>query len=416
MKNENLLLLILAVVQFAHIIDFMIIMPLGAQFMEIFAISPQQFSLIVSSYAISAFITSLVGALYLDRFDRKKALLVLFLGFAITTLACALASSFELFLFARFLTGGFGGILSSVVLSIVADVIPFERRSAAFGIIMTAFSVASVVGVPAGIFLAAEFSWRMPFIVIGILALLGCLLIFRFLPSMTGHLKVATSKKPSWEVLTNIAKNRNQLGALLFTVLLMLGHFTIIPFIAPYMQLNIGFSDHQVAYIYLAGGTLTVFLLPLFGRIADRVGNPQVFTVASILALFSILAITHLGAVSILIALCVTSSYFVVSSGRSVPATTMVTSVVDPEHRAGFMSVRASVNQLGLGLASLIAGSIVIEQNGVLVNYQYVGYFAVVMSIIAIYVAWQLKLNESEAEEVSSEAYGRQKELNVPNR
>ncbi|MEL6636017.1 MAG: MFS transporter [Bacteroidota bacterium] len=402
MKNEKLLLFILAVVQFAHIIDFMIIMPLGAQFMELFQISPQQFSLIVSSYAIAAFVTSLVGALYLDRFDRKKALLFLFFGFAVSTLACALTTNYVLFLAARSLTGAFGGMLSSLVLSIVADAIPFERRSAAIGIIMTAFSVASVVGVPAGIYLAAEFSWRMPFIVIGLLSLLGCGLIQGYLPSLTDHLALAGDRSRPLEVLRRIARNRNQLSALLFSILLMLGHFTIIPFIAPYMQLNIGFSDHEVAYIYLVGGLLTVFLLPFFGRLADRVGNPKVFTGASALALFSILAITNLGPVSIVIALCVTSSYFVVSSGRSVPATTMVTSVVDPEHRAGFMSVRSSVNQLGLGLASLISGSIVIEQNGALANYHYAGYFAIFMSILAIYLAWQLKLNRSEGEWVPS--------------
>lgn len=395
MKNEKFLLFLLAFVQFAHIIDFMIIMPLGAQFMDIFQITPQQFSFIVSSYAISAFVMSLGSAMFIDRYDRKKALLVIFIGFTIGTLACSVASGYYFFLAARSLTGAFGGILSALVLSIVADIIPLHRRSAAMGIIMTAFSVASVVGVPAGIFLAAEFSWRMPFIVVGGLAGIGCFLIHTFVPVLTGHLDKERGVTPPWTVLSNISSDANQLKALLFTICLMLGHFTIIPFIAPYMQLNIGFTDHEVGYIYLAGGLFTVFLLPLFGKIADRIGNPQVFTVASIFALFSIYAITNLGPVPVLIALCVTSSYFVVSSGRSVPATTMVTSVVTPENRGGFMSIRSSVNQLALGLASLISGSIVVENNaGLLENYEYAGYIAMFMSLVAVFIAWRLKLTD----------------------
>lgn len=395
MKNEKLTLLLLALVQFSHIIDFMIIMPLGAQFMDIFQISPQQFSFIVSSYAISAFVMSLFSALFIDRFDRKTALLLTFIGFAMGTLVCSVAPGYYAFLAARCLTGAFGGILSALVLSIVADAVPLARRSSAMGIIMTAFSVASVLGVPAGIFLAAEFSWRMPFIVVGALALVGCCLIYWFIPSMTGHLNREKGATPPWEVLRNIAQNNNQLSALLFSILLMLGHFTIIPFIAPYMQLNIGFTDHEVGYIYLAGGSFTVFLLPLFGRIADKIGNAEVFTIASFFALFSIFAITNLPVVSLLVALCATSSYFVVSSGRSVPATTMVTSVVKPEHRGGFMSIRSSANQLALGLASLISGSIVVENEmGLLENYEYAGYIAIFMSILAVIIAWRLKLSD----------------------
>jgi predicted MFS family arabinose efflux permease len=172
----------------------------------------------------------------------------------------------------------------------------------------------------------------------------------------------------------------------------MLGHFTIIPFIAPYMQMNVGFEDMEVAYIYAVGGLLTVVLLPLFGKLADRYGRRRIFTYASILALFSIFAITNLEEVSIPMALIVTSSFFVVASGRNVPATTMITSVVKPEHRGSFMSIRQSFNELALFLSSSLAGLIIVEDEmGRLVNYEYVGYFAIFMSIVAIFVARRLK-------------------------
>jgi DHA1 family inner membrane transport protein len=392
MKNERLLLFLLAVVQFSHIIDFMIIMPLGSTFMRIFDINPQQFSLIVSSYALSATIFGLLSALYIDRFDRKKALLGAYIGFTIGTLSCAISESYYLFLAARFLTGAFGGILAGLVLAIVGDVIPLARRGQAMGYVMTAFSAASVIGVPAGIFLAATFNWKVPFFAVAILSVLAILMIFLKVPTMEGHLHGDYKRQSPLEVLSAIFTNTNQLRALAFSVILMLGHFTIIPFIAPFMQLNIGFSDYEITYIYLVGGLLTIFLLPFFGRLADLYGHIRIFTIASIFAVFSIFAITNLPPVSIILAICVTTSYFVVASGRNVPATTLITSVVKPENRGSFMSVRTSANELALFLSSFLAGLIIYERpDGSLANYEYVGYIAIVMSILAILFARRLK-------------------------
>ncbi len=391
-RQEWILLAVLAMMQFTHIVDFMIIMPLGAQFMEIFDISPRQFSIIVSSYAGTAFAVGMFGALFIDRFDRKQALLGVYLGFTLGTFACAMAPGYLFFLAARSLTGAFGGLLAALVLSVVGDAIPLARRGQAMGIVMMAFSAASVVGVPAGLYLAAEFNWQMPFLVIGGLAVVVLVLVYFVFPSMRKHLVEKNQRPKPLTVFSNILQDRNQLLALLFNVVLMLGHFTIIPFIAPYMQINIGFSDYEVTYIYMAGGVLTVFLLPLFGRLSDRFGHARIFTFASIGALVSIFVITNLPPVSIMLALIATSSFFVVASGRNVPALTMITSVVKPEHRGGFLSVRTSINSASMGLASLISGFIVTEGvDGTLQNYAWVGYLAIIMSAFAIVFAWRLK-------------------------
>lgn len=392
MQKEKLLLLILAVVQFSHIVDFIIIMPLGAQLMSIFDISPQQFSFIVSIYAIAAFLSGLLGASFIDRFDRKHVLFVAFIGFTLGTLLCSATSSYIPFLIARALTGAFGGILSAMVLAVIGDAIPLERRGWAMGIVMTAFSVASVVGVPIAVYLAATFSWKTPFLVIGILAGVIAIAVPFVFPSMKIHLQNGPVNKSPVVVFRQIFTDSNQVNALLFSLILMLGHFTIVPFIAPYMQMNVGFSDNQVTYIYLVGGGLTVFFLPFFGKLSDRIGHYTVFGISSAFALFSIFAITNLPHVPLVWALCATSSFFVVASGRNVPATTLVTSVVKPESRGSFMSVRASVNEMALALSSLIAGMIIHKNtDGSLTHYNIVGYFAIAMSLVAIWLGKQLK-------------------------
>src|SRR5687768_10129249 len=139
MKNERLLLLVLAAGMFTHIMDFMIMMPLGTQLMRLFDITPQQFSLLVASYTITAGISGFAAAFLIDRYDRKKSLLLVYIGFTVGTLACAFAPTYAVLLVTRSLTGAFGGVLGALILAIVADVVPLERRAQGIGIVMASF-------------------------------------------------------------------------------------------------------------------------------------------------------------------------------------------------------------------------------------------------------------------------------------
>lgn len=376
--------------------------------MEIFSITPGQFAWVVSAYAGAALLGNLVSTAFIDRFDRRSALLFLFVGFTVGTLACAFAPSYELLLLFRASTGIFGGTLGALVLAIVGDVIPLERRASAMGWVMTAFSAASVVGVPSGIWIAAEYGWNSPFIVTATISAFFVLLAYFVVPSLRGHLEEDAQPdgqegispvvvplhglRKTVDPFVRIFSDANQRAALVFTFSLMLGHFTIIPFIAPYMQINIGFGDKQVSLIYLIGGLLTVVLLPLFGKLADRYGRMRIFTMASVFALASIYVLTNLDTESIYVGLLATSSFFVVASGRNVPATTMITSVVRPENRGGFMSIRQSINEMALFLSTVIAGFIITEDaDGRLEHYELLGYFTIVMSIVAVYAASRIK-------------------------
>src|SRR6266404_1935082 len=161
--HERLLLMVLAAIQFTAIVDFLIILPLGPQYMRLFGITPAQFGLIVSAYAISAGISGIATGFFLDRFDRKRALLVLYGGFTLGTLFCALAQTYHLLVAARALAGAFGGVTGALILAIVGDVVPEHRRGAAMGMVMSAFSIANICGVPLGLMLASGFNWHVPF-------------------------------------------------------------------------------------------------------------------------------------------------------------------------------------------------------------------------------------------------------------
>jgi Arabinose efflux permease len=138
-RRELWLLLTIAGIQFTHILDFMIMMPLGPQFTRLFGISDAQFGLLVSAYTLSAGVSGLAAATYVDRFDRKRLLLTLYVLFALATLACGLAPGYGFLMAARIAAGMFGGVLSALSQTIVADVVPFERRGRAMGIVMSSF-------------------------------------------------------------------------------------------------------------------------------------------------------------------------------------------------------------------------------------------------------------------------------------
>lgn len=400
MKNERLLLLILAAGMFTHIMDFMIMMPLGPQLMRIFDITSQQFSLLVASYTVTAGVAGFFAAFLIDRYDRKKSLLFVYIGFAIGTLACAFAPTYGFLLFTRSLAGSFGGVLGALILSIVSDAIPLERRAKGVGFVMASFGVASVLGVPFGLFIANQFSWHAPFLFLGVLALALNVVIVFFIKPMSGHIQANGHAKPL-EVLKLIFGKPNSRLGLTFSAMLMLGHFTIIPFLAPYMVGNVGFTEGQLAYIYLVGGICTMFFSPWVGKLADKHGRLKIFTIFGSLVILPILAITNLTPVPLWQALIVTAIFFTFSTGRMVPSTTMETAIIKPENRGSYMSIRSSVQQLTSGLASFLAGIIITEKPSVfsdtakaLENYQYAGIIAVFFSILSLYVARKLTVEQ----------------------
>ena len=392
MKNEKTLLALLAAIQFTNILDFVIMMPLGPQLMRTLEIGPQQFGLVVSAYTFSAGFSGLAAAFFIDRYNRKTALLVLYLGFALGTLACVAAPTHHWLIAARALTGMFGGVLGSLVLAIIGDAVPEERRGRAIGVVMGAFSVASVLGVPFGLYLATRYSWHAPFILLGVLSLAIWVLIYFALPNMRGHIDRATSLRERAGAVVDLFGNPSVRAALLLITLLMLGQFTVVSFLSPYLVGNVGFSENQLSYIYLVGGVVTIFSSPLAGRLADRYGKVRVFTAGSLASVPMLLLITHLGPLPLGLALTATAGLFIVMSSRFIPATALATSVVEPRRRGSFMSLNTSVQQFAAGLASFLAGFIVVKTtSGALLHYDWVGYLAVAANLLSMWVVRQVR-------------------------
>ncbi len=388
--KETYLLLILAGIQFTHILDFMIIMPLGPQLMRVFTIDPQQFSLIVSVYTFSAGISSFFSALFVDKMDRKVYLMYSYIGFILGTILCGLAPGYSYLLGGRIIAGAFGGLINGSLFSIIGDLIPYERRGRATGLVMSAFSFASVAGVPIGLYLSTLMDWRLPFFALGGLSFLILLFSAFYLPSIKGHIKTHVVH-PIKTVLA-IFRNTNHLWSFSLIVSIVFAGFSVIPYIAPYMVFNIGLTEHELSYVYLVGGGATLISARIIGFLSDKYGPAKVFMSVATLSMVPIYIVTNLQQVEMWIALCVSALFFVLVSGRFIPGMTLIMSSVYPESRGGFLSINSSLQQVGSGFAALLSGFI-IQKNaaGHLEHYNIVGYIAIGFTLIAIMVSTKLK-------------------------
>ena len=387
-SNERLALLTLAAVQFTHVLDFMIILPLGSQLMRIFSITPAQFTHLTASYGLSAAVMGFLAGFCLDRFDRRHALLVLYSGFGLATLACALAPSYGWLLLARLLAGGFGGVAGSVVVAMVGDIVPPERRGRGMAMVMTAFPLASVLGVPLGLWLAGLFEWHAPFYLLVGMSVIVFILAWKTIPSIrSAHVALHP-----WKQMQAILRHPIHQRGLLMSGMLVFAGACMIPFMAPAMVANVGLTEAQLPWIYFAGGLATFVTTPLIGRLSDRFEKLHVLMGMSSAAAAAALLVANLPALSLLPAMLATAAFMVAMSGRFSPAMAMLTNAIESRYRGGFMSVNSAVQQAAGGLANLVAGWIVYEgAGGHLFRYSWVGGLSAVCMGITVLLAARLR-------------------------
>jgi DHA1 family inner membrane transport protein len=390
-RLERLLLTILASVQFTSIVDFMVVMPLGPQLRRKLDIDAFQFGLIVASYTVSAGLAGLLASSFLDRYGRKRAFLTLYCGFLVGTLMCGLSFNYPSLLAARILTGAFGGILGGMALAIVGDVFPEERRGRATGVLMSAFALASVVGVPFCLALGTRFGWQFPFLLLALLGLPVLAAALRIMPPLRDHLH-GTTHLPPWAQIRETFSHPNHLRAFLLIFFIMFGGFSVIPYISLYLVSNVGVTEGNLFWVFVAGGLLTLVGAPLIGRVADRRGKLPVYRVVATAAAVMMLAVTNLPRVPLPVAVGVVGTLMLCNAGRMVAGLSIVTSSVEPRRRGGFMSANSAVQHLASGLGAFIGGKIIVTtEAGPLASFERVGMMAFAATALTLWLAGRVR-------------------------
>jgi predicted MFS family arabinose efflux permease len=392
--QERWMLVTLAAIQFTSTLDFMVMMPLAPQFTRLFGLSAREFGFLISAYTFAAAAAGIVTSVFVDRFDRKRLLLAVYLGFVGSAVVTAAAQSYPTLLGARALAGVFGGVLAGLVFAIIGDTVPESRRGRATGIVMTSFSVATVAGVPAALLLTNLFSWRAAFGFVAVLGIAAAAGAHRVLP--TTHERERSDGHGVWKEFVRTLTFPNHLRAFVFTVLMMISGFTVIPYVSLYITSNAGLPERDLPWIYLVGGVATFFTARWIGRWADRAGKREVYRRIALISLLPLLAITHAPVLPLFGVLVLTTLFFVFVSGRLVPAMAIVTSAARPGARGAFMTLNSAIMQTGSGIAATLSGAIVQRgPNGTLLHYNWVGYLAAAATLTAI--AWVGTLRSLDA-------------------
>ena len=382
-KQERNLIWVLASIQFTHIMDFMIMMPLGPELMREFGIDALQFGALVSTYTAAAALASLISALVLDRFDRRTVMLLNYCLFALATLACAFAEGYVQLMVARFLAGFFGGMIGVLAQTIIGDVVPFERRGAAMGKMMAAFSVATVAGVPLGLMAANAWGWHAPFVMLALCSVFVWFFAYRLTPSLTAHRE--GNRETMLRAFLNVLGTGRYWIAYAFTISMMFTGFVIIPFVTLHLQGNVGLDPDQIPMVYFVGGIATLFSAPTIGKLADRFGKARMFIGLALCATVPMFLVTHLQAGSSLpVVLLTTTLFFMLVSGRMIPAMALISEVPEPSQRGAYMSLNNAVQSTAMASASFIGGWLAGGSGGLLENYTLNGYVGICMSLFSI--------------------------------
>jgi MFS transporter, DHA1 family, inner membrane transport protein len=390
-RTEQIVLLVLAAVQFTSIVDFMVVMPLGPQLMRTLSIGPTEFGFIVSSYTFAAGAAGLVASSIIDRFPRRNAFLTLFAGFLVGTLLCALAPSYPFLLAARVATGAFGGILGGMSMAIIGDVFPEERRGQATGSMMTGFALATIAGVPAGLALGTAYGWHVPFMCLVVLGSPVLIVSAFALPRLDAHL--GKEHAHPLRSLIDTFSVPNHLNAFALIITLMIGAFAVIPYISDYLEENVGVPETQLPFVFMTGGIFTLIAAPLIGKLADRRGKLFVYRAIIPISAVLLIVVTHLPPVPTAVAVVIVATLMVSNAGRMIAAMAMVTGSVQRDRRGSFMSANASVQHLSTGLGACFGGFIIKKMPDLsLVNFGTVGWIAAAATVISLWFAGRVRI------------------------
>ena len=371
------MVLLVAAVQFVNILDFVMVMPMGPDFAAALGIPSSKLGMIGGSYTAAAALSGLAGSFFLDRFDRRPALGVAMLGLVAGTALGGFATGLGSLMAARVMAGLFGGPATSLSFSIVADVVPPQRRGTAMGIVMGALSMASVLGVPAGLELARLIGWRAPFFAVAGLGAAIALCAVFLLPPLRGHLAMRTGLVP----LRHLFSQRNVLLSWTMTFMVMAAGFSIIPNISAYVQFNLGYPRAHLGLLYAVGGAVSFFSTQGAGRLIDRYGSFRVGTAGTLMLVFAVFT----GFVMVPPLLPVAGifvAFMLAMSFRNVAYNTLTTKVPQGNERARFMSIQSAVQHAASAAGAFLSSQLLTEQaGGSLVGMDRVAFISIALTL-----------------------------------
>ena len=388
---QVLVIVLLALTQFTVVLDFMVMSPLGDILMKSMNMTTTQFGLVVSAYAFSAGIAGILTAGFADRFDRKKLLLFFYIGFILGTLFCGIANTYPLLIAARIITGIFGGVIGSISMAIVADLFLPQQRGRVMGFLQMGFGSSQVLGIPISLYLANSLGWQSPFLmIVGLATLIWFIIVIKMQP-ITQHLEVKNDRNALHHLLHTIAQKDYRIG-FMSTALLSLGGFMMMPWGSAFAINNLHVTPDQLPILFMIAGVATLIIMPIIGKLSDKMDKFNLFAIASIWMICVVLVYTRLTPVPFWFVIIMNVLMMIGIMSRMVPSMALASSLPKMQDRGAFMSINSSLQQIAGGVAAAIGGMIVVQKDKTspLEHYDTLGILITIILLFAIYMVYRV--------------------------
>jgi len=386
--SERKLVFLIGALQFICTLDFMMVLPLGPDFARALGIPMSKLGIIAGSYTAAAALAGIAGAFFLDRFDRRLALVWAMAGLVLGTFAGGFVTGLPTLIAARMFAGAFGGPAAAIGLAVVSDHVAPERRGRALAAATSSTSVAVVLGVPAGLELAHLGGWRAPFFILAALGVVVTAAVMVMLPPQRAHLSAEyrTAPTPFRVVLRRPVVQL----ALAGPAIAAMANAALYPNIWAYFQFNRGYPRDQLSLLYLVGGTITFFTAQIAGWVTDRYGSRPV-TAGGAAAYAAVLVCGFIYVVDVIPVLAIYVAYAVSQGFRMLPLNVLSSRVPEPHERARFMSALGSVECIAETAGAVIGVQLLTQQpDGSLAGIENVGWLAIALALVHVAICYAL--------------------------
>ena len=253
------------------------------------------------------------------------------------------------------------------------------------------FAASQVLGIPVSIAIANKWDWNAPFLAIVLFAVpLGLLLLLGMRP-VNAHLALQSDKNALTHLWHTLREKKYQTG-FITSALLPIGGFMLMPFSSAFAVNNLGVSYGQLPYLFMITGIGSIIIMPLVGRMSDRYNKLKLFFAGSAWASVFVVIYTNLTPIPFWQIIALNVLLFMGIMSRIVPATALVTAIPEMKDRGAFMSVNALLQQIAGGIASLIAGFIVVQQTETspVEHFDTLGYVVLGVMIAGVYAVMRV--------------------------
>ena len=388
-KEQKLVLIILLSNIFIAFLGIGLIVPVMPSFMDIMHLSGKTMGYLVAVYAMAQLLMSPFAGRWVDRYGRKKIIIIGLFLFGVSELIFGLGTNIVVLYISRILGGISAAFIMPGVTAYVADITSVQERPKAMGYISAAISTGYIIGPGIGGFIA-EYGIRMPFFFAAAIAILACIpsiFILKEEPSTKNRITDISANAQQTNFINDIKRSLNPRYFIAFMIVFVLAFG-----LSAYETIFSLFSDHKfgftpkdiAAIISISSIFGLIFQIFMFGRMVDILGEKKLIQLCLITG--AILAVVSTVISGFLAVLAVTCFIFLAFDLLRPALTTFLSKAAGKEQ--GFVAgMNSTYTSLGNIVGPMMSG-ILFDIN---IHYPYL-FAAVILGIgLSITVMWKEK-------------------------